>query len=119
MAPLSLKQAALAALSFCALLVQATPVPVADAEVDKRQASGYKNIVYFTNWWVAKYKTSDGLCILTESGASTAATTSPLSSPCPRSHTRSTRSPTSGRLVRSTCPTRMPTSTSIIRATVS
>ncbi|KAK4152959.1 glycoside hydrolase [Chaetomidium leptoderma] len=48
----SLKRAALAALAFCTLLTGATPVPSAEAEVDKRQSSGYKNIVYFTNWGI-------------------------------------------------------------------
>ncbi|KAK4163357.1 glycoside hydrolase superfamily [Cladorrhinum sp. PSN259] len=54
MARFSLKTAALAALSFCTLLVQATPVPHNEnhVDVDKRQTSVYKNIVYFTNWGI-------------------------------------------------------------------
>jgi chitinase len=51
MAPWSLKRTALAALSFCTALMQASPLP-AEAQVQPRQASGYKNIVYFTNWYV-------------------------------------------------------------------
>lgn len=54
MAFLSLKGAALAALSVFTLLSQATPLPKTSTEVVKREASGYKNIVYFTNWCVAK-----------------------------------------------------------------
>jgi chitinase len=52
MVSFSLKHAALAALSFGTLLVNASPVPSADAAVDKRQSSGYINMVYFTNWFV-------------------------------------------------------------------
>ncbi|KAK3991064.1 glycoside hydrolase superfamily [Cladorrhinum sp. PSN332] len=54
MAPFSLKSVALAALSFCALLTQATPLPHDEKvhDVDKRQTSVYKNIVYFTNWGI-------------------------------------------------------------------
>ncbi|KAJ4286914.1 Chitinase 4 [Collariella sp. IMI 366227] len=57
MASFSLKKAALAALSFCSLLTQASPISPAAVQVDKREdvqasASGYKNIVYFTNWGI-------------------------------------------------------------------
>ncbi|KAK0716005.1 glycoside hydrolase superfamily [Lasiosphaeris hirsuta] len=52
----SIKRAAVAALSFCSLLVQASPVgPRRDDAVAVRNApaaSGYKNIVYFTNWGI-------------------------------------------------------------------
>ncbi|KAK4034506.1 glycoside hydrolase [Parachaetomium inaequale] len=51
MAPWSLKRTALAVLSFCTALTQALPLP-AEAEVHARQSSGYKNIVYFTNWGI-------------------------------------------------------------------
>lgn len=50
---LSLKAAAVAVLSLCTAFTQASPVPPSEAEVDKRQSSGYKNIVYFTNWCVS------------------------------------------------------------------
>ncbi|KAL2017330.1 hypothetical protein VTK56DRAFT_2303 [Thermocarpiscus australiensis] len=52
MTTFSLKRTALAALSFVTLLtsVQASPLPPANAEVGKRQSSGYKNVVYFANW---------------------------------------------------------------------
>ncbi len=60
MAPFTLKSVALAALSFGALVARATPVPVPSilpspeaAAVEKR-TGGYKNVVYFTNWWVHK-----------------------------------------------------------------
>ncbi|KAK4227015.1 glycoside hydrolase superfamily [Podospora fimiseda] len=49
---LSLKNLALAAISFYTLLTQATPVPNNSPKVDKRQTSPYKNIVYFTNWGI-------------------------------------------------------------------
>jgi chitinase len=52
MVSFSLKHAALAAISFGTLLVSASPVPSVDATVDKRQSSGYINMVYFTNWFV-------------------------------------------------------------------
>lgn len=45
----SLAKAALAALSLCGL-VYASPLPSAQTEVQARQSSGYKNMVYFTNW---------------------------------------------------------------------
>ncbi|KAK0717834.1 glycoside hydrolase family 18 protein [Lasiosphaeria miniovina] len=56
----SLKTAALAALSFCSLLATASPIKSLaqvtsrheQQDVDKRQGSGYKNIVYFTNWGI-------------------------------------------------------------------
>ncbi|KAK3938709.1 endochitinase 42 [Diplogelasinospora grovesii] len=46
----SLKTAALAALSFCSLLVQSAPV--SQVEVVEKRASGYQNAVYFTNWGI-------------------------------------------------------------------
>ncbi|KAL2127142.1 hypothetical protein VTI74DRAFT_11263 [Chaetomium olivicolor] len=52
MAFFSVKAAALAALSFCSLLTQAAPASQRGVEVDKRQSSGYKNVVYFTNWGI-------------------------------------------------------------------
>ncbi|KAK3306355.1 glycoside hydrolase family 18 protein [Chaetomium strumarium] len=52
MVSFSLKHAALAAISFGTLLVSASPVPSVDATVDKRQSSGYINMVYFTNWGI-------------------------------------------------------------------
>ncbi|KAK0621800.1 glycoside hydrolase family 18 protein [Bombardia bombarda] len=49
----SLKKAALAALSLCSLLVETSPVRHVDKEQhEERQASGYKNVVYFTNWGI-------------------------------------------------------------------
>ncbi|KAL2156713.1 hypothetical protein VTH82DRAFT_1458 [Thermothelomyces myriococcoides] len=49
----SLKKAALAALSLLPLMSSASPVPVFnETSVEARQASGYKNIVYFTNWGI-------------------------------------------------------------------
>ncbi|KAL2173711.1 glycoside hydrolase family 18 protein [Thermothelomyces heterothallicus CBS 202.75] len=49
----SLKKAALAALSLFPLLSPASPVPATtEASVQTRQSSGYKNIVYFTNWGI-------------------------------------------------------------------
>ena len=42
--------AALAALSFFATFARASPVLSAEVDLATRQASGYKNIVYFTNW---------------------------------------------------------------------
>ncbi|KAK4098120.1 glycoside hydrolase family 18 protein [Parathielavia hyrcaniae] len=52
----NLKQAALVALSLCATLARASPVPSyngsADFEIDRRQSSGYQNVVYFTNWGI-------------------------------------------------------------------
>ncbi|KAK4458398.1 family 18 putative glycoside hydrolase [Cladorrhinum samala] len=52
----SLKSAALAALSFCSLLTQAVPVSSPSeklgADIDKRQTSSYRNVVYFTNWGI-------------------------------------------------------------------
>ncbi|KXX77533.1 Chitinase 1 [Madurella mycetomatis] len=52
MAFFSFKGVALAALSVFTLLSQATPLPQTSTEVIKRGASGYKNIVYFTNWGI-------------------------------------------------------------------
>jgi chitinase len=49
MAFISVKRAALAALSLFTLL-HASPVQPVE-HVDKRQSSGYKNVVYFTNWY--------------------------------------------------------------------
>ncbi len=44
--------AALAAVSFFATFARASPVLPAEGDLATRQASGYKNIVYFTNWSV-------------------------------------------------------------------
>ncbi len=44
--------AALAALSVFATFARASPVLPADSDLATRQTSGYKNIVYFTNWSV-------------------------------------------------------------------
>ncbi|KAK3389416.1 glycoside hydrolase superfamily [Podospora didyma] len=56
---ITFKSVALAALSLCSLVAHATPigeqasgVAPAEAAVERRQASGYKNIVYFTNWGI-------------------------------------------------------------------
>ncbi|KAL2259843.1 hypothetical protein VTK26DRAFT_6333 [Humicola hyalothermophila] len=51
MASLSIKRATLLVLSFFTFLARASPLPANDTLVD-RQASGYKNIVYFTNWGI-------------------------------------------------------------------
>ncbi|KAL2163919.1 hypothetical protein VTH06DRAFT_3131 [Thermothelomyces fergusii] len=49
----SLKKAALAALSVFPLLSLASPVPAFnETSIQTRQSSGYKNIVYFTNWGI-------------------------------------------------------------------
>lgn len=66
MAPFSLKSVALAALSFGALVARATPVPsilpsAPDAAAIDKRAGGYKNVVYFTNWWVHKLKAVGGI----------------------------------------------------------
>lgn len=50
MAPFSLKAAALAALSFCSLSARGSPLPPGEVALNKKQSTGYKNIVYFTNW---------------------------------------------------------------------
>ncbi|KAH6857087.1 glycoside hydrolase family 18 protein [Chaetomium sp. MPI-CAGE-AT-0009] len=53
---LSLKKAALAAVSLCTLLTQGSPLPSPETDRDRdiqtRQYYGYKNIVYFTNWGI-------------------------------------------------------------------
>lgn len=53
MNPFSLKKVALAALSFWTLLGGALPAPVSSTDAPaKRQPSGYKNMVYYTDWSV-------------------------------------------------------------------
>lgn len=49
----SLKKTALAAITLCSLAVQAVPMPLDQPPLNDTQAvSGYKNIVYFTNWGI-------------------------------------------------------------------
>jgi chitinase len=48
----SIKKAALAALSFCSLAVQAVP---AGEKREKREHPERKNIVYFPNWYVRRF----------------------------------------------------------------
>ncbi|KAK3947281.1 chitinase precursor [Pseudoneurospora amorphoporcata] len=55
----SIKTAALVALSFCSLLVDAAPAPVSSSLTARDNdwnttaaATGYKNVVYFTNWGI-------------------------------------------------------------------
>lgn len=57
---LSLKAAALAALSLASLLVDAAPALVSSGLTGRGSggnitiaATGYKNVVYFTNWYVS------------------------------------------------------------------
>ncbi|KAK4184687.1 family 18 putative glycoside hydrolase [Podospora australis] len=52
MSPFSLRTAALAALSFCSLVIQGSPLPPGEVVLHRRQSTGYKNIVYFTNWGI-------------------------------------------------------------------
>ncbi|KAK3290523.1 glycoside hydrolase family 18 protein [Chaetomium fimeti] len=52
MVSLSLRKAALAAISLWTLATQASPLPSSETEIQARQSSGYKNIVYFTNWGI-------------------------------------------------------------------
>ncbi|KAJ4361227.1 Chitinase 4, partial [Neurospora sp. IMI 360204] len=56
---LFIKTAALVALSFCSLLVDAAPAPVGNSLTRRENngnitaaATGYKNVVYFTNWGI-------------------------------------------------------------------
>jgi hypothetical protein len=51
---LSLKSAAVAALSLCTAFTQASPVSaVSPSEVNvEKRAAGYQNTVYFANWFV-------------------------------------------------------------------
>lgn len=61
----SIKAAALAVLSFSSFLVDAAPAPiyanVTDTNMtDRADSSGYKNVVYFTNWCVPVYPQSSG-----------------------------------------------------------
>lgn len=54
---LFIKTAALVAVSFCSFLVDAAPAPVGSSLTGRDSgvnttaaATGYKNVVYFTNW---------------------------------------------------------------------